>query len=81
MPVFARAVTPAGPYKDGPHRLGGPVAFGGVPVLPGDIIVGDSDGVVVIPREQAAAVADAAEAVFADETNRRASIVAARGQQ
>ena len=81
MPVFARAVTPAGPYKNGPHRLGGPVAFGGVPVLPGDIIIGDSDGVVVIPREQAAAVADAAEAVFADETNRRASIIAARGQE
>jgi hypothetical protein len=35
---------------------------------------------VVIPREQAAAVAEAAEAVFADETNRRASIIAARGQ-
>lgn len=78
MPVFARATTPAGPYKNGPFRLCTPVSFGGVPVLPGDIIVGDSDGVVVIPREQAAAVADAGEAVFADETNRRAAIVAAR---
>jgi regulator of RNase E activity RraA len=78
MPVFARATSPAGPYKDGPFRLGTALAFGGVPVLPGDVIVGDSDGVVVIPREQAAAVADAAEAVFADETNRRQAIVAAR---
>ncbi|MFJ4172136.1 methyltransferase [Paenarthrobacter sp. NPDC089714] len=78
MPVFARAITPAGPYKNGPSRLGGPVAFGGVPVMPGDIIIGDPDGVVVIPREQAAAVADAAEAVFADETNRRAAIIADR---
>ncbi|MDQ0821912.1 regulator of RNase E activity RraA [Arthrobacter sp. V4I6] len=78
MPVFARAITPAGPYKNGPSRLGTPIAFGGVPVLPGDIIIGDSDGIVVIPREQAANVADAAEAVFADETNRRRSIVAAR---
>lgn len=78
MPVFARATSPAGPYKDGPFRLGTAVAFGGVPVLPGDIIIGDSDGVVVIPREQAPAVAEAAEAVFADETARRQAIVAAR---
>jgi regulator of RNase E activity RraA len=78
MPVFARATTPAGPYKNGPCRLGTAVAFGGVPVLPGDIIIGDSDGVVVIPRDQATAVAEAAEAVFADETSRRQAIVAAR---
>lgn len=80
MPVFARAITPAGPYKNGPSRLGTPISFGGVPVLPGDIIIGDSDGIVVIPREQAADVADAAEAVFDDETNRRRAIVAARHQ-
>ena len=80
MPVFARAITPAGPYKNGPSRLGTPISFGGVPVLPGDIIIGDSDGIVVVPREQAAIVADAAEAVFADETNRRRAIVAARHQ-
>lgn len=78
MPVFARAITPAGPYKNGPSRLCTPISFGGVPVLPGDVIIGDSDGVVVIPREQAASVAEAAEAVFADETNRRAAIVADR---
>ena len=78
MPVFARATSPAGPYKDGPFRLGTAVALGGVPVLPGDVIVGDSDGVVVIPRDQAAAVAEAAEAVFADETGRRQAIVAGR---
>lgn len=78
MPVFARATSPAGPYKDGPFRLSTAVAFGGVPVLPGDVIVGDSDGVVVVPRELAEKVADAAEAVFADETNRRAAIIADR---
>ncbi|MFJ6158573.1 methyltransferase [Pseudarthrobacter sp. NPDC092184] len=78
MPVFARGTSPAGPYKNGPYRVGTPLAFGGVPVLPGDVIIGDSDGVVVVPRDQAAAVAEAAEAVFADETNRRQAIVAAR---
>lgn len=78
MPVFARAITPAGPYKNGPSRLGTPISFGGVPVMPGDVIIGDSDGVVVVPREQAAVVADAAEAVFTDETNRRTAIIADR---
>ncbi|MET3903316.1 methyltransferase [Paenarthrobacter sp. 4246] len=78
MPVFARATTPAGPYKNGPSRLGTPISFGGVPVMPGDIIIGDSDGVVIIPRDQAANVAEAAEAVFADETSRRAAIIADR---
>ncbi|NKX55514.1 RraA family protein [Arthrobacter mobilis] len=78
LPVFARATTPAGPYKNGPYRIAVPIAFGGVPVLPGDIVVGDSDGVVVVPREQAGQIADAAEAVFADEAERRARIIAER---
>lgn len=72
MPVFARAVTPAGPYKFGPGHLSCPVAVGGVAVLPGDIIVGDADGVVVIPQARAHAVAEAAEAVLAMEDGRRA---------
>ncbi|MEW1847958.1 transferase, partial [Nonomuraea angiospora] len=43
MPVFARAVTPAGPYKNGPGHLGRTVAVGGVAVAPGDLILGDAD--------------------------------------
>jgi len=78
LPVFARATTPAGPYKNGPSRIAVPIAFGGVPVLPGDIVIGDSDGVVVIPRDHAERIAEAAEAVFADEAERRARIVAER---
>lgn len=78
LPVFARATTPAGPYKNGPSRIAVPIAFGGVPVMPGDILVGDSDGLVVIPREQAETIASAAEAVFADESQRRAGIIKSR---
>lgn len=74
MPVFARGVSPAGPYKNGPFRLQVPIAIGGVSVAPGDIVVGDDDGVAVIPAADAAGVADRAEAVFADETGRRAKI-------
>jgi len=71
MPVFARAITPAGPYKNGPGRLQVPIAVGGVAVLPGDLIVGDGDGVAVIPKAMAETVTAAAEAVQIDEAERR----------
>lgn len=74
MPVFARAVTPAGPYKNGPGILAEPVALGGVVVCPGDIIVGDADGVVVVPLRRAAAVAEQAEAKRDSEDASRATI-------
>lgn len=48
MPVYARGITPQGPYKNGPGEINVPVCCGGIAVLPGDIIVGDGDGVVVI---------------------------------
>lgn len=78
MPVFARAVTPAGPFKNGPGRLGVTVAVGGVAVSPGDVVLGDSDGVVIVPRADADTILTAAEAKFADETARRADIKAGR---
>lgn len=49
FPVFARFVTPSVGDKDGPGEINLPICCGGVPVLPGDIIVGDENGVVVIP--------------------------------
>jgi RraA family protein len=78
FPVFARAVTPAGPYKFGPGHLGRTVAVGGVAVAPGDIVVGDRDGVVVVPIGEAAQVLLAAEAKHADETALRGEIKAGR---
>ncbi|CQR71954.1 RraA family protein [Sporomusa ovata] len=52
MPIYAAGVTPAGPYKDGPGELNVPVVCGGIVVHPGDILVGDEDGIVVInPRD------------------------------
>jgi RraA family protein len=61
--VWARGATPAGPYKDGPGEIGYPVSCGGLVVMPGDLIVADGDGVVVIPR------ADAAKVVADGETH------------
>ncbi|MDQ4085164.1 MAG: RraA family protein [Actinomycetota bacterium] len=59
LPVFARASTPAGPYKHGPAEIGLPVACGGVVCSPGDIVCGDCDGVAVVPLSRAERVADA----------------------
>jgi RraA family protein len=71
MPVFARAVTPAGPYKHGPGRLQQPVAIAGVVVLPGDIVVADADGVVVVQRAEAERVLADAEKIEASEAEKR----------
>ena len=54
FPVFARDVTPIGPMHRGPGEINYPIAAGGVVVNPGDIIVGDLNGVVVVPQEFAA---------------------------
>lgn len=61
FPVYARAVTPAGPYRNGPGQIGVPVAIGGVVVSPGDWVVGDSDGVAVIPKNDLEGVLSRAE--------------------
>lgn len=78
FPTFAAAASPAGPYKNGPFRIGVPVAIGGVVVAPGDVVVGDGDGLVVVPAADAARVLERAEAKHADETRIREGIVAAR---
>ena len=54
LPVFALAATPLGPYREDPGEINVPVVCGGQVVMPGDILVGDSDGIVVIPRRDAA---------------------------
>ncbi len=51
FPVYARDVTPIGPMHRGPGEINYPIACGGVVVNPGDIIVGDLNGVVVVPLE------------------------------
>ena len=73
VPVFARAVTPAGPYKMGPHRQQVPIALGGQCVLPGDVVVGDAVGVVVIPIGQLRDTVEAAEKIAANEVVKRAA--------
>ncbi|MFC4564923.1 RraA family protein [Nocardiopsis mangrovi] len=80
MPVFARAVTPAGPYKNGPGALDVPVAIGGVVVSPGDYVLGDDDGVAVVTPATATDIAEKAEAKNAQEDAARAAIAEALGE-
>ena len=63
FPVYARGIQPNGPLKNGPGEINLPVAIGGQVVRPGDILVGDQDGLVVIRPEDAEAVAPAARAL------------------
>lgn len=58
LPVYARGVTPIGPLHRGPGEVNFPIQCGGIVVQPGDIIAGDANGVVVIPREIAASLLD-----------------------
>ncbi len=74
FPVYARGITPRGPYKSGPGEINVPVACGGVVVHPGDIVVGDADGVLVIPRGGAEAVLGRARRKQADEVATRQAI-------
>lgn len=68
MPIYAKGVTPQGPFKNGPGEIGVPVCCGGIVVFPGDIIVGDGDGIVVIRPEDAEAVLKSAQKKLAIET-------------
>lgn len=68
MPIYARGITPQGPFKNGPGEIGVPVCCGGIVVFPGDIIVGDSDGIVVIRPSDAQEVLKAAQKKLASET-------------
>jgi regulator of RNase E activity RraA len=56
FPVYARGVTHCGPYKDGAGEINVPISVGGMVGHPGDIIVGDEDGLVAVPLSEAEAL-------------------------
>jgi 4-hydroxy-4-methyl-2-oxoglutarate aldolase len=70
MPVFTRAVTPNITGSQGPGAVNVPIACGGVPVNPGDLVFGDDDGVVVIPRQDVQRVLELAREHLAGELRR-----------
>jgi len=75
-PVYAAGVTHRGPYKNGPGEINVPVVVGGMPVNPGDIIIGDADGLVAVPQEQAERVLASAKSILEKETASMKQILA-----
>ena len=78
LPVFALGVTPNSPFKDGQGEVNLPISCGGVPVHPGDIVVGDGDGVVVVPQDDIPAVLEVLPKIRAKETQIAQDIAAGR---
>lgn len=72
MPIFARGHTHRGPSKDGPGEINIPVSCAGLAVMPGDLIVGDADGVIAVPAAEAASVLERCRAHLAKEAKIRA---------
>jgi regulator of RNase E activity RraA len=60
FPIFAIGITHRGPYKDGPGEVNVPISIDGMVILPGDLMLGDGDGVVCVPRGRAEEVYAAA---------------------
>ena len=78
FPVFAAGITHRGPYKDGPGEVNSVIAIGGMTIRPGDLVLGDGDGVIAVPQDQTDAIYDAAAAKHRAETDQLAAI--ARGE-
>jgi RraA family protein len=76
FPVFAAGVTHRGPYKDGPGEINVTIAIDGMTIEPGDLILGDDDGLVAIPFDAVAAVLKATQAKQAAEVKQMAEIAA-----
>lgn len=81
FPCYARDASHRGPYKNGPGALNVPVAIAGQVVNPGDIVVGDEDGVVTFPQADAERLLEAARRSAAKEEAIRAEILTGRVQQ
>ncbi|MDR1018310.1 MAG: RraA family protein [Lachnospiraceae bacterium] len=61
FPVYCTGTTPGGPYKEGPGEINVPISCGGISIDPGDIILGDPDGVICIPKADAAVILEDAK--------------------
>lgn len=78
FPLYAAGVTHRGPYKDGPGEINVPIAIDGMVIHPGDLIVGDADGLLCVPFDEAEALLAATHRKMAAEKETLADIAAGR---
>ena len=76
LPVFAAGITHRGPYKDGPGEINVPVAIEGMVIHPGDLVLGDDDGVLCVPFDDCDQVYAAAKAKYDAEQHSMQAILA-----
>jgi len=76
FPVVARGATPNGPFKSGPGEIGYPIACGGLSIASGDLLIGDPDGVLVVPISEVAEILKLAKAKHALEQQWEKEIMA-----
>ncbi|MEK8033998.1 RraA family protein [Ideonella sp. DXS29W] len=74
IPVYAAGLNPNGPTKSVPGRVNHPISVGGVSVCPGDLVVGDADGVTVIERGKVAALLPLAAEKLVAEARRMVEV-------
>ena len=76
LPVFAAGLSPNSVTRTGPGTVGLPVVVGGVAVDSGDIVIGDRDGLVIVPRERAKQTIDRLADIRAAEASFEAAVAA-----
>jgi len=74
LPTFAQGLSPNSPFKDGPGEIGGTISLGNVVIGAGDLLVGDIDGVVVVPRTNVPTVGAELKAIAGKEAGMEAVV-------
>lgn len=80
-PVFAAGVTHRGPYKDGPGEINVPISLDGMVINPGDIVIGDGDGVLSVPQDAAEEILLKATVKHEAETRQLEAIAAGKNDR
>lgn len=81
FPIFAAGVTHRGPYKDGPGEINVPISIDGMIIIPGDLMLGDDDGLVCVPLADAEAIYAATKKKHDAETAQMDAIRAGRNDR
>lgn len=81
FPVFAAGISHRGPYKDGPGEINVPIAIEGMVIAPGDLVIGDDDGLLCVAFDEVEAVYAAAHTKHQAEDRQMAAIAAGRNDR